>query len=46
MTDQNRDYGPEKDRTCPLCKKVFSIVTGLAYHIGEFSKLESYSVCS
>jgi len=26
-------YGPEKDRTCPFCKKVFSIVTGLAYHI-------------
>lgn len=28
-----RNYGPLKDRTCPYCKKVFSIITGLAYHI-------------
>jgi len=26
-------YGPVKDRTCPLCNKVFSIVSGLAYHL-------------
>jgi len=30
--NKNR-YGPAKDRTCPFCKKVFSIITGLAYHI-------------
>ena len=28
-----RDYGPLDERTCPLCKKVFTIVTGLAYHL-------------
>ncbi len=30
-----RDYGSVEDRTCPFCKKVFSIITGLAYHIGK-----------
>jgi len=30
---KERDYGPLGDRTCPLCKKVFTIVTGLAYHL-------------
>ena len=30
---KSRDYGPLTERTCPFCKKVFSIVTGLAYHI-------------
>jgi len=34
ITGQSR-YGPEKNRTCPFCKKVFSIVTGLAYHIAH-----------
>lgn len=28
-----RKYGTVKERTCPFCAKVFSIVTGLAYHI-------------
>jgi len=28
-------FGPEADRTCPFCKKVFSIILGLAYHIGK-----------
>ena len=28
-----RNYGPIQDRTCPFCQKIFSIVTGLAYHI-------------
>ena len=30
---KERDYGPIEERTCPFCKKIFSIVTGLAYHI-------------
>ena len=30
---KERDYGPIEDRTCPLCNKIFSIVTGLAYHL-------------
>jgi hypothetical protein len=28
-----RDYGPKSERTCPFCNKLFSIVTGLAYHL-------------
>jgi len=28
-----KKYGTVKERTCPFCAKVFSIVTGLAYHI-------------
>ena len=35
---QMKKYGPAEDRTCPFCKKVFSIKTGLAYHIGMFEK--------
>lgn len=31
--EKKRNYGPESDRTCPYCKQVFSIITGLAYHI-------------
>lgn len=36
-TPQNKldKYGPESERTCPFCNKVFSIVTGLAYHVGK-----------
>ena len=32
-SNSGRDYGPMSERTCPFCKKVFSIVTGLAYHL-------------
>lgn len=31
--NKKRDYGPKSERTCPFCNKVFSIVTGLAYHL-------------
>ncbi len=30
---KKRDYGPSSERTCPFCGKIFSIITGLAYHI-------------
>lgn len=32
-SNQKRDYGPKSERTCPFCNRVFSIVTGLAYHL-------------
>ncbi len=42
QTKKSRDYGSVEDRTCPFCKKVFSIVTGLAYHIGMFCYQVNY----
>ena len=32
---KERDMGPIEDRTCPFCNKVFSIIPGLAYHVGK-----------
>jgi len=40
-TTSSKKKGPDSERICPHCKKVFSIYLGLAYHLGRciFSNL-------